>query len=93
MKKLIIIIAVLAILTMAAAIFVNLTTNATITNDVAMNQLNGGDEAYIILQAYQQYKNIATTALCMLGTLTITFISIAFYNIIKIKNNKNTKGE
>ena len=45
------------------AIFVGITiaitTNALVTNDVAINQLNGGDEAYIAQEIYYRYKTVA----------------------------------
>ena len=35
-----------------------LTTNVILTNDIALGQLNGGDESYIAWELYNKYKNI-----------------------------------
>lgn len=36
-----------------------LTTNVILTNDIALGQLNGGDEGYIAWELYNKYRNIA----------------------------------
>lgn len=46
-----------------AIIFVSIaryaTTNVILTNDIALGQLNGGNEAYIAWETYNKYRNIA----------------------------------
>lgn len=71
------------------AIFVSITiaitTNAMVTNDVALNQLNGGDEAYIAQEIYYRYKAIAP----YIGAAIVIWAAMP---LIKFIYN-NVKGE
>ena len=62
-------------------------TSGTITNDIAVNQLENRDEAYLELQAYNA---IAPIAEILIKTVTV-FIGLAifydFYKIIMIIND------
>lgn len=62
-------------------------TSGTIANDVAINQLENSDEAYLELQAYNAMTPIAEI---IIGVITV-FIGLAifydFYKIIMIINN------
>ena len=69
-----------------AAIAVGLSTRAPVTNEVALAQLNGGDEAYIAMQAYNQYKNVAIAAGSIITTVSIALIITIIYKIFKEKN-------
>lgn len=69
-----------------AAIAIGLSTSAPVTNEVALAQLNGGDEAYIAMQAYNQYKNVAIAAGSIITTVSIALIITIIYKIFKEKN-------
>ena len=66
-----------------------ITTNAIVTNEVALGQLNGGNEMYLALEAYNKYKTIVP----FIGTVIVAW---AIYPLIKrifnkIKEMKETK--
>lgn len=67
-----------------------ITTNAMVTNDVALGQLNGGDEAYIAQEIYYKYKTVAP----FIGTVIILWAAMPLFKILYaiFKNHKN-KGE
>ena len=66
-------------------------TSGTITNDIAINQLENNDEAYLELQAYNA---IAPIAEILIKTVTV-FIGLAvfydFYKIIMIINDDDLR--
>ena len=66
------------------AIGIFLSTNATVTNDVALNQLNGGDEAYLAQELYYKYKAVVP----FVGTLLVIW---AAYPPVKVIINKLIK--
>lgn len=55
-----------------------ITTNATVTNEVALNQLNGGNEAYLAQEIYYAYKNIAP----FIGGIIIIWAAMPIFKII-----------
>ena len=71
-------VAVVAVFATAA---LAITTNATITNDIAIAQLNGGDDAYLAMQAYSVYQRVEP----VVGTLLTVW---AAFPIIKLIYNK-----
>lgn len=56
-------------------------TSGTITNDIAVNQLENSDEAYLELQAYNAMTPIAEI---MIGAVTILIGLAIFYDFYKI---------
>lgn len=71
------------------AIFVSaaiaITTNTTITNEIAVNQLNGGDEAYIMQELYYKYKTVVP----FVGTVIVILSAIPLIKIVyQIFKNK-----
>lgn len=86
MRKLAIIACVIAILSLAIGAVISLTTNATISNDIAIDQLNGGDEAYLAMQAYNQYREaIYGVSACV----TVAAVTVMLFAIYKIVTNKH----
>lgn len=87
------IVKMIIIRTIAVLIFVSigifLSTNATVTNDVALNQLNGGDEAYLAQELYYKYKSVAP----VIGAAIVIWTAAPIFKIIynKIKSTKDTK--
>lgn len=62
--------------------FISITfTSGTITNDIAVNQLENSDEAYLELQAYNAMTPIAEI---MIGAVTILIGLAIFYDFYKI---------
>lgn len=62
--------------------FISITfTSGTIANDVAINQLENSDEAYLELQAYNAMTPIAEI---MIGAVTILIGLAIFYDFYKI---------
>lgn len=62
-----------------------ITTNATITNEIAVNQLNGGDEAYIMQELYYKYKAVVP----FVGTVIVILSAIPLIKIVyQIFKNK-----
>jgi hypothetical protein len=79
----------IVVVSIFVAIGIFLSTNATVTNDVALNQLNGGDEAYLIQELYYKYKAIAP----FVGTLLVIWAAYPPVKVIinKIKSVTETK--
>lgn len=62
--------------------FISITfTSGTIANDVAINQLENSDEAYLELQAYNAMTPMAEI---MIGAVTILIGLAIFYDFYKI---------
>jgi hypothetical protein len=78
---------VLAVVVIALTFVIALTTNATITNEIAVDQLNGGDEAYIAMQAYTQYKNTLVTIASAITILIVVLVTVI--TIKTINNHRN----
>ena len=86
MRKLAIIAFIIAMLSIIVGVVISLTTNATITNDIAIEQLNGGDEAYLAMQAYNQYREaIYGVSACV----TVAAVAVMLLAIYKIVSNKH----
>lgn len=79
-------IVIIAVFATIAAIAIGLSTSAPVSNEVALAQLNGGDEAYITMQAYNQYKNVAIAAGSIITTVSVVLIIAIIYKIFKEKN-------
>ena len=56
-------------------------TSGTITNDIAVNQLENNDEAYLELQAYNAMAPIAEI---LIKTVTVFIVLAIFYDFYKI---------
>ena len=87
-KRLSIIAIILAIVLVPLGALLNLTTNATVTNEMAIDQLNGGDEEYIEAQAYNNYSHelqslITTCVSLVLTLLFVTVVAIVIGVIVK----------
>jgi hypothetical protein len=87
MKKLYALTIVLAIIAITLTVLIACSTNAVITNDIAIDQLNGGNEAYIVMQAYTQYKNTLVTIASAVTVLIVILVTII--TIKTIKNHRN----
>lgn len=86
-KRLISSIILIAVVSIFVAAAIAITTNATITNEIAVNQLNGGDEAYIMQELYNKYRIVVPAVGAMLIILSaIPFIKTVYQ--IFIKNTK-----
>lgn len=86
MKKLAIIAFIIALLAIIVGVVTSLTTNATISNDIAIDQLNGGDEAYLAMQAYNQYRDVIY---CVSACVTVAAVTVMLLAIYKIVSNKH----
>jgi hypothetical protein len=63
-----------------------LTTSDPFTNAVAINQLNGGNEAYLASQIYYQYKDMASVIGIIIIVLAAMPIIKIIYTTLKEKN-------
>lgn len=88
MRKLAIIAFIIAILAIIVGVVTSLTTNASITNDVAIEQLNGGDEEYLAMQAHNQYREVAYT---ISGCVTVAAVTVMLLALYKIQTKNNHK--
>ena len=82
-KKLTILAIILAIVLVPLMAIFNLTTNATVTNEMAIDQLNGGDEEYVEAQMYNNYKNVLIVAITAIVSTVIVIISVVTMYTIK----------
>jgi ABC-type spermidine/putrescine transport system permease subunit II len=87
MKKLYAITMVLAVVAIILTALIAFTGNATITNDIAIDQLNGGNEAYIAMQAFSQYRDTLITAASVVSALIVILVSII--TLKTINNHRN----
>ena len=87
MRKLAILACVIILLSFIVGAAMSLTTNSTVTNEVAIEQLNGGDEAYLAMQAYNQYKGIMYVIPGSITVIAVTVILLAIYKIIFNKHD------
>lgn len=87
-RRLTILAIVLTIVLVPLIAIFNLTTNATVTNEVAIDQLNGGDEEYIEAQVYNNYKNVLTVAITAIVSMVVIIITlVTTYTIRTILKN------
>jgi uncharacterized membrane protein YjgN (DUF898 family) len=89
-RRLTILAIVLTIVLVPLMAIFNLTTNATVTNEVAINQLNGGDEEYIEAQVYNNYKNVLTVAITAIVSMAVVIILVVTAYMVRtiLKNLK-----
>lgn len=87
MRKLAIIACVIIILSITVGIITSITTNATISNDIAIDQLNGGDEAYLAMQGYNQYRDIVYGASACVTVAAVAVLLLACYKIFTNKHD------
>lgn len=87
MKKLYAITLVLAMVAIILTVLIAFTGNATVTNDIAIDQLNGGNEAYIAMQAFSQYRNTLVTIASVVSALIVILVSII--TLKTINNHRN----
>lgn len=66
-----------------------ITTNATIANDMALGQLNGGNEGYLMFEIYKTYKATLPYISAALFVWVAYLPIKTFYK--KYKELKNTK--
>ena len=80
----------IAVVAIFVCVTIAITTNAMVTNDVALNQLNGGNEAYIAQEIYYKY----TAVVPYIGTLIVIWAAMPLFKIIYTKVKKHIcKGE
>ena len=83
-KRLTILIIVLAIALIPLGVLYSMTTNTTVTNEMAIDQLNGGDEEYVEAQVYNNYRHFLASAIGVVSATIIALIATvaveAFYN-------------
>ena len=66
-------------------------TSGTITNDIAVNQLENNDEAYLELQAYNAMMPIAEIIIKVVTVFIVLAIFYDFYKIIMIINDDDLR--
>ena len=54
-----------------------------ITNELAVDQLNGGNDAYIAMQAWYTFRNVVTYIGYIVIAIAVTFIIIIIFNFLK----------
>ena len=87
-KKLTILALILTIVLVPIGVIYNLTTNATVTNEMAIDQLNGGDEEYIEAQVYNNYKNVLIVAIAAIVSMVVIVITlVTTYTVRTILKN------
>lgn len=86
MRKLAIIAFTIVMLAIIVGAVASLTTNATVSSDIAIDQLNGGDEAYLAMQGYNQYRDIVYGAS---ACVTVAAVTVMLFAIYKIASNKH----
>lgn len=89
MKKLVTTATILSIVATVIFVAVYLLTGAATvpyTNEMAIDQLNGGDAAYVISQAWYDFRNICTYIGYAVTTAAITLIVIIIVKIFKGEN-------
>ena len=87
MRKLAIIAFIIAMLAIVVGVVASLTTNATVTNDIAIDQLNGGDEVYLAMQAYNQYRETTYVISACVTVAAVTVMLLAIYKIVSNKHH------
>ena len=86
---------IVRVFVVALFIFVTafITLNATVTNDIALEQLNGGNEGYLMNEAYNTYKTIfpyiSAALFVWVAYAPIKTIYIRYKEIKKENNNEN----
>lgn len=69
----------------AVIVILGVTTSAPITNDIALAQLNGGDAAYLEMQVYNHYRDIAYIASWIIAIAATSIIVTLFIKYFKEK--------
>ena len=69
----------------AVIVILGVTTSAPITNDIALAQLNGGDAAYLEMQVYNHYRDIAYIATWIIAIAATSIIITLFIKYFKEK--------
>lgn len=87
MRKLAIIAFIIAMLAIIVGVIASLTTNASISNDIAIDQLNGGDESYLAMQAYNQYRETTYVVSACVTVAAVTVMLLAIYKIVSNKHH------
>lgn len=87
MKKLAIIACIIIILSITIGVITSVTTNATISNDITIDQLNGGDEAYLLMQGYDQYRDIVYGASACVTVVAVAVLLLACYKFFINKHD------
>ena len=86
-KKLSILIIILSMIELALMGIYSVTANDTITNEIAIEQLNGGDEEYIVMQAHNEYKMRLLGAIIATSFANVTLIGIVVGSSITTSNS------
>ena len=83
-RKFAVAIIIMSVLVMiGSVVMASLTDYAPVTDEVAIGQLNGGDEAFAVLQTYNTTKHIAQSLTTGLGLATIILCVVVLYKIYK----------
>lgn len=89
-KKLSILIIIFTIIELALIGVYFVTANDTITNEIAIDQLNGGDEEYIDMQIHDKYKKGLLSAILATSFTNLTLIGMVIgSNITAYTNNSH----
>ena len=89
MKSLITTTAILSIIATIIFVVVHLVTGATtvpFTNEMAIDQLNGGDAAYIASQYWYDFRNLVTYLGYAVTAMAIALIIIIIFKVSKERN-------
>lgn len=76
----------LAIITISTICFIAESYSVIFSNELAVDQLNGGNDAYVALQTFNNYKNLALAT-----GYAVTIISVTLIIIIVLKALKERK--
>lgn len=88
-KKLSILIIIFSIIELALIGIYSVTANDTITNEITIEQLNGGDEEYIEMQAHNEYKKRLLGAIIATSFTNITLIGIVVGSAISTRTSNS----
>ena len=68
-------------------LFVFVLENATVTNDIALGQMQNSDEAYILMEKYNQVRTTSSYLYAASTAAYVIGIVVDVYNYIKYKEN------
>lgn len=91
MQKLSILIVVFSIILMGLCGVYFATANDTITNEIAIEQLNGGDEEYIEMQIHNEYKKRLTAAILTTSFANVVLIGIVIGSAVTTYTSNQTR--
>lgn len=77
----------LIVVVIFVCVTITISTNAIVTNEVALSQLNGGGEAYLAQEIYYKYKAVAP----YIATIIIIWAAIPLFKIIYNHISKKIK--